>query len=143
MVKKRLIVIAIGLILVSVVATVLLSRRQPSAAPKSSSSPAQTSSQASNTPPTTAQLVDVIGGDDYTDVHYTINSTQEPTPGWFVVRVTATNSYGNFDQLAVVQRLSNGQLTVVAGPDTSFNLNAVHQSGIPQAVIDTIPTYTP
>jgi len=115
---------------------------EPSATNSTTTSTGVTPHTTSGTP-TANELSDVIGGDDNPGMTYKVTGVTQPTTNWFIVRTDGTNEYGTFHQISVVERLSSGKLENVAGPDVSFPTDFLQSAGIPQAVINQLPTYTP
>lgn len=112
----------------------------------------QPSSNASNAVPTTestpttpeenSSFSNLIENDDNpTHIQYTVTSGSSPIDDWYIVHVTATNSYGTFDQLAVIHQDIDGTPDVVAGPTTSFSRSYLESQDAPEEVINQLPVY--
>lgn len=102
--------------------------------------PTQKSANQSDTKDKDSDLAEIIGDDDNPDITYTVTSTSEPVSGWMVVHVVATNEYGNFNQIAILQRQADGSLKDVAGPDTSFLISFLNSINAPPQVVKAVPT---
>lgn len=108
-------------------------QQPPASAP---SSPNHTTTSTQNT-----HFSNVLETDDNpTGIKYQVTSGTEPVTGWFIVHVSATNSYGTFLQVAVLHQ-EGSEAEAVAGPDTSFPKSYLESQGVPAAVINQLPTY--
>lgn len=164
--RKLLLVAALAVVAVLIIVAIVVSRHQTSH-PHSSGQQGGTTSRSgnqsgnksgnagngsstgSNSPgqPTSAAtnstLSTILDNDDNPNgVQYTVTAGSEPVSGWYVVHVTAQNSYGTFQQIAVLhQAPGESSPDVVAGPDTSFPISYLNSAGVPQSVINMLPTY--
>lgn len=132
-------VVAVGLLLLVVIGLIFSVHGKQTNTPTTQT--LTTSSQQGT--PSTPDLTEAIKGDDNPYFSYKVTGTTSPLSNWYVVKVvtTSTANGNTFNQVALVHRLSDGTLSVVAGPDTSFPVSYLKYIGAPQAVIDAMPTY--
>lgn len=139
---KRILLVLLG-VLVLIGAAIVLAKHHHNSSNIPKPITFSTSTAQKPTLPSLSTLSSTIQNDDNPNsITYSVTSRSEPVTGWFVVSVVASNNYGTFGQIAALRQSSNGDLDVVAGPDTSFPLSYLKSIGVPQQVIDTLPTYT-
>ena len=140
---KRILLALVLIVVGLIIAVVVTHHARPAVTPSTTNPKSQTNTQQSEeqTEDTnSSDLAQIIGEDDNPGTTYTITSTSEPTSGWMVVKLVATNEYGNFDQIAILQRQADGSLKDVAGPDTSFLISYLNSINAPPQVISAVPT---
>lgn len=154
--KVLWIALAVLVVVAAVAAVLILTHRQHTAPTQTKShQPGKTqqqqqppSSSTTQTPNRTTTKTEnthfsnVLESDDNpTGIKYRVTSGTEPVSGWFIVHVTAQNSYGTFLQIAVLKQAADGDIDAVAGPDTSFPKAYLESENVPAAVINQLPTY--
>lgn len=136
--KRKLIVLGVVALLLLVVIGVISSRHH--ANPKTSTPATAQRSKPIPTPTSVATILN--NNDNPTKIDYKVTGTTQPVAGWFISSVIATNSYGSFNQFTILHQGSTDQTpVVVAGPTTSFPIGYLHSIGVPDAVIQQVPTF--
>lgn len=110
-----------------------------------SSNPPHTVPTSEGTPTTQAQNTGftnlMMNDDNPNHIQYNVTSGSNPIEDWYIIHVTAKNSYGTFNQIAVIHHDNNGNDDVIAGPDTSFPRSYLESQDVPREVINQLPVY--